>query len=303
MPIEGAVLNTQKWYHAVAKRQKCKNWLMFDSPIVSVDQLQAAITNPATGPTLVICDVRAYLDGRQGRDAFASGHLPGARFIDLDTVLAADPAAVLGRHPLPDPEVFAREMSAAGIGHDTPVVAYDDSGGMIAGRLVWMLRVLGQPAALLDGGIDAWTGDLTSEAETPREVAHPPRIWPLNATVDADEVEVIIADGGLVIDSRAPARYRGEVEPIDAKAGHVPGAINLPFSENLVDGRFRSTEELKQRFDDVGVTENTVWYCGSGVSACHNLLAAEAAGLGMGKLYVGSWSGWSSEEARVVEVG
>ena len=276
---------------------------MFDSPIVSAEWLHESVSQPDSDPSLVICDVRAYLDEREGRDAFASGHLPGARFIDLATVLAAEASPVLGRHPLPTPEVFATGMAAAGIDHDTPVVAYDDSGGMIAGRLVWMLRVLGQPAALLDGGIDAWPGELTTDAPQPETVANLPRPWPLNATVDADAVEEIIADGGLVVDSRGAARYRGEVEPIDAKAGHVPGAINLPFAENLIDGHFRSTDELRARFRTAAVDENTVWYCGSGVSACHNLLAAEAAGLGVGKLYVGSWSGWSSDDDRGVEVG
>lgn len=276
---------------------------MFDSPIVSAEWLHTSVSQPEPGSKLVICDVRAYLDEREGRDAFASGHLPEARFIDLDTVLAAQASPVLGRHPLPTPEVFAAGMAAAGIDHDTPVVAYDDSGGMIAGRLVWMLRVLGQPAALLDGGIDAWPGELTTDTPQLEPVAHTPRPWPANATVDADAVQEIIADGGLVIDSRGAARYRGEVEPIDAKAGHVPGAINLPFTENLIDGRFRSTDELGTRFRSASVDENTVWYCGSGVSACHNLLAAEAAGLGVGKLYVGSWSGWSSDDDREVEVG
>ncbi len=274
---------------------------MNDSPIVSAEWLRTTLEAPPTDPALVICDVRAYLDDREGHDAYVAGHIPGARFIDLDTVLAAAPGPLVGRHPLPTPEAFAVGMSKAGIGHDTPVVAYDDAGGMIAGRLVWMLRIFGQSAALLDGGIDAWQGELTTDVPQPETVAHPPRRWPLNATVDADEVEAIIADGGLVIDSRAAERYRGDVEPIDPKAGHVPGAINLPFADNLVDGRFRSTEELHERFRSVGADETTVWYCGSGVSACHNLLAAEAAGLGRGKIYVGSWSGWSSDDGRAVE--
>lgn len=275
--------------------------LMYDSPIVSVDWLRTTLDAPPDAPALVICDVRAYLDDREGRDSFLAGHLPGARFVDLDTVLAAEPGPGVGRHPLPTPEVFAAGMSAAGIGHDTPVVAYDDAGGMIAGRLVWMLRIFGQPAALLDGGIDAWPGELTTDVPPVAPVPHSPRPWPLNATVDADEVEEIIADGGLVVDSRAAARYRGEVEPIDPKAGHVPGAVNLPFADNLVDGRFRTTDELRKRFGALHADENTVWYCGSGVSACHNLLAAEAAGFGLGKLYVGSWSGWSSDDERDVE--
>lgn len=272
---------------------------MFSSPIISIAECRAALDDITATP-VVLCDVRAYLDEREGRDAYEAGHIPGARFIDLDTVLAAPAGPVVGRHPLPSPEVFATGLSMAGIGHDTPVIAYDDAGGMIAGRLVWMLRVLGQPAALLDGGISAWPGDLSTAREAVQPAPHVSRQWPLNATVDADEVQAIIADGGLVVDSRGAARYRGETEPIDPKAGHIPGAINMPFADNLADGRFLHRDALRERFEGADIDDNTVWYCGSGVSACHNLLAAEAAGLGFGKLYVGSWSGWSSEAARPV---
>lgn len=249
---------------------------------------------------VVVCDVRAYLDGRSGAEAFARGHLPGARFIDLDTVLTSTPAPVLGRHPLPDPADFAAGLSDASIGHDTPVVAYDDAGGMIAGRLVWMLRILGQPAALLDGGIDGWSGELTSTLHVAQPIENAARPWPKHALADANDVEAAIAAGGVVVDSRAAPRYRGEYETIDPKAGHVPGAINLPFTDNLVDGHFASTTEIGDRFRHAGVDANAIFYCGSGVSACNNILAAEAAGLGVGKLYVGSWSGWSSDESRAI---
>lgn len=275
------------------------------APIVDIDWLIRHRSE------VVVCDTRSYLDGRVGRDAYLAGHIPGARFIDLDTVLAATAGPGVGRHPLPDPEVFADGLAAEGIGDDTTAVAYDDQGGMIAGRLVWMLRVLGRPAALLDGGINAWmelgegleTGPATVVERAERTVAP----WPSSVTASADDVVDTIEAGGTVIDSRAAERYRGDVEPIDAKAGHVPGARNLPFAGNLdgpLDiGRFRSADELRQRLVDAGIDAESIVYCGSGVSACHNILAAEYAGLGRPRLYVGSWSGWSSEPDRPVSTG
>jgi thiosulfate/3-mercaptopyruvate sulfurtransferase len=257
-------------------------------PIVSVEWLASALDNP----DLVVCDVRAYLDGRVGREAYDDGHICGARFIDLDTVLAGAPGPGVGRHPLPSPEDFASGLAVAGIDHHTTVVAYDDSGGMIAGRLVWMLRILGQPAALLDGGIQAWPDPLDTEEPNFSPSAPQPRPWPTDAVVDAQSVDAHIAAGGVVVDSRGPDRYEGQHEPIDPVAGHIPGAINLPFVENLVAGRFHATDVLVERFENAGVDEHTIFYCGSGVSACNNLLAAEAAGRGLGRLYVASWSGY-----------
>ncbi len=276
-------------------------------PVVSLDWLAEHRDD------VVVCDVRSYLDGRVGRDAFLAGHLPGARFVDLDTVLAAPAAPVVGRHPMPTPEVFATGLAAEGIADDTTVVAYDDAGGMIAGRLVWMLRILGHDAALLDGGIGAWieangeqkleTGEAGAVPAVDRTVAR----WPTDVMVDADDVAAHIANGGVVVDSRAAERYRGEVEPIDPAAGHVPGAINLPFPANLDGplngGRFLPKTQLADRFAAADVTGDAIVYCGSGVSACHNILAAELAGIGRPKLYVGSWSGWSSEPQRDVATG
>ncbi len=276
-------------------------------PIVTVDWLLDRHPSEPDVNDLVVCDARSYLDGRVGRDAFRAGHIVGARFVDLDTVLAAPAAPVAGRHPMPDPEVFAAGLGAEGIGDDTMVVAYDDLGGMIAGRLVWMLRILGRPAALLDGGIDAWierggaidVGD--AAPVTPKRCTVVP--WPVEALATADDVAEHLDAGGHVIDSRAAERYRGDVEPIDSRAGHVPGAVNLPFGDNLRDGRFRPRDELATRFTAAGLDARAIVYCGSGVSACHNILAAEHAGLGRPRLYVGSWSGWSSEPGRPVATG
>ncbi len=262
-------------------------------PVVSVDWLRANATN------VVLCDVRYYLDGRDGLAAHLAGHLPGAIFIDMDTVLASPAGPVVGRHPLPTPETFAAGLGAAGISAEDTVVVYDDLQGMVAGRLVWMLRILGQNAALLDGGIGAWDGPLVTHPTHPVAVDCPVRPWPTEAIVEADEAASYAAAGGVLADSRAGERYRGEVEPIDPRAGHVPGAINLPFAANLrEDGTFKSPEELRERFEAAGVDQSAIFYCGSGVSACHNLLAVEAAGLGLPRLYVASWSGWSSDPDR-----
>ncbi len=244
----------------------------------------------------VLCDVRWYLDGRSGREAYEAGHLPGAVFVDLDRDLTAPPSTTQGRHPLPTAEAFAAALGALGVGPDDAVVAYDDSGGMSAGRLVWMLRVLGQPAALLDGGIGAWDGPLEAGSATRPPVECPVRPWPDGAFAGLEEVAAAAA-GGIVLDARAPERYRGEVEPVDPRAGHVPGARNAPFAANLGEGgRFRSPDDLRAHYEELGVGEaaGVVAYCGSGVSACHDLLAMEHAGLGRGRLYVGSWSQWSA---------
>jgi thiosulfate/3-mercaptopyruvate sulfurtransferase len=249
------------------------------------------------GP-VVLADVRWYLDGRSGHDAYLAGHLPGARFVDLDAWLAGPASPAEGRHPLPDPEVFAeglRRLGVRGGGPDpTPVVAYDDGGGATAARLVWLLRVLDHPAALLDGGTTAWDGDLAVGPEPePARGQFVARPWPRERLVDLGDLG---APGTVLLDARNAERYRGEAEPVDPRAGHVPGARNLPYGSILQpDGRLLPADELRRRFESVGVTagEDVVSYCGSGVTACHNLLVLEHAGLGRGRLYAGSWSQYS----------
>lgn len=250
---------------------------------------------------VVLADVRWYLDGRSGAAAYAAGHLPGAVFVDLTTALAAPPSNRGGRHPLPDPEDFARAMADAGISEDSVVVAYDDAGGASAGRLVWLLRSLGVDAALLDGGMDAWDDDLATDhpSVTPGRFAGRPWDPARLATIDD------LTTGAVVVDARAGERYRGETEPIDARAGHVPGAVNLPFADNLdASGRFLSSAALRRRFASVGIDQDTdpIVYCGSGVTACHDLLALERAGLGPGRLYPGSWSAYAATD-RPLETG
>jgi thiosulfate/3-mercaptopyruvate sulfurtransferase len=264
---------------------------------------------------VVLADVRWYLDGRSGRAAYEKGHLPRAVFVDLDRWLAAPASAALGRHPLPEPAVFARGLAEAGIGDDDIVVAYDDAGGVTAARLVWMLRATGHEAALLDGGLAAYAGDLQTsnpeQTDGDLQAGHSRRTgkvfsarpWPQARLADADD-----AAGGsfVVLDARDGARFRGEVEPVDAQAGHIPGARNVPCRDNVdATGRFLPVPELQRRFAAAGVTDgaDVVSYCGSGVTACHNLIAMEHAGLGVGRLYPGSWSQYSADPARSVATG
>jgi thiosulfate/3-mercaptopyruvate sulfurtransferase len=252
---------------------------------------------------VVLADVRWYLDGRPGRAAYDRGHLPGAVFVDLEEWLAAAGAPSAGRHPLPDPEVFARGMSELGIGDDDTVVAYDDAGGVVAARLVWMLRVTGHDAALLDGGLDAWDGALETRTPARPAASFTPVPWPADRLASADDA----ADrANVVLDARARERYLGLDDPVDPRWGHIPGARSLPARENVgAGGRLLPVEELRSRLRAVGVERSTpvVSYCGSGVNACHTLLVLEHSGLGEGRLYPGSWSQWSSDPERPVATG
>ena len=264
------------------------------APLPPFIDAATAVQLLTSNTNVVVCDCRAYLDDRNGIDAYRAGHIPGARFVDLETLVSSipQPGSGGGRHPLPSPEAFAADLGELGIGHDNTVLAYDDVGGAIAARFVWMLRVLGQPAAIVDGGVQAWDGELESGDIDVAPVEHPVRPFPADAMANADQVGAVLAAGGLVADSRGAARYAGETEPIDAIAGHIPNAINLPFADNLADGALKVSDEVSKRFADAGVDADTIFYCGSGVTACHNILAAELVGLGRPKLYVGSWSGW-----------
>ncbi len=251
---------------------------------------------------LRVVDTRWYLaDPGRGRSEYEAGHIPGAGFMSIDTDLSAPHGP--GRHPLPAPDEIAHRLGTLGIGDRNFVVAYDDAGGGIAARLWWMLESIGhERVGVLDGGIQAWTASggaaTTAQPDWPRAtltVRGRPRI------IDRD-----VLRGRLrrltVVDARAADRYRGDNEPIDAAAGHIPSAINLPHSGNLAaDGRFLSPGELRARYETAGVHDaaNTVVYCGSGVTACHDILAMEVAGIGSATLYPGSWSDWSATGGRV----
>lgn len=255
---------------------------------------------------VVILDVRWYLDGRSGREAYDRGHLPDARFVDLDTDLSGPPTREGGRHPLPTPADFAAAMGRLGIGNDTAVVAYDDAGGVVAGRCWWMLDAVGVSAAVLDGGMAAWSQPLVTEAPRWDPTEFVARDWPQSRLADMDEVDAL---GGqnttLILDARSAARYRGEKHPIDEREGHIPGARSGPATENLgPDGQFLDAAELEARYGALGaVDRDVIVYCGSGVSACHDLLAMRLAGLGDGRLFVGSWSAWAADHGRDIETG
>jgi thiosulfate/3-mercaptopyruvate sulfurtransferase len=248
--------------------------------------------------------VRWYLDGRSGHDAFHAGHIPGAVFCDLDVVLASHKEPTSGRHPLPSPSAFAAALGSLGVKESDFVVAYDDTGGGTAGRLVWMLRAIGQPAAILDGGLGAWTGALSTIDEVREPVARSVSPWPptmLEHLEDLDDLEA----STVVLDARAVERYTGLVEPVDPRPGHIPGVRNLPWMSLLdADGKLADEAELREAFANFGVSSagDLVASCGSGVTACMLLIAAEQAGLGSGRLYVPSFSGWSSSGRDVETV-
>ena len=261
----------------------------------------------AEHPHVVLVDVRWYLDGRDGHAAYEAGHLPGAVWIDLDHDLAADGApAAAGRHPFPTPEAFAAAMSAAGIGDDSIVVAYDDTGGLTAGRLVVMLRMLGCNAAVLDGGLLGWTGTLQiGTRAAPQSATFTAKQWPPERLATADETAEHGRSGGVLLDARARERFTGEVTIADPRPGHIPGASCASWAAVLADGRLRDADDLRAYYESLGVHDGseTIAYCGSGVSACMNVLAMEHAGLAAPRLFVASWSGWSSDESRAAELG
>ena len=240
---------------------------------------------------IVLADVRWYLDGTSGRSAYEAGHIPGAVFVDLDRWLSAEPSQEGGRNPLPDPKVFAKGMSTAGISTGDTVVAYDDAGGVVAARLVWMLRSTGHQAAILNGGIASYTGELETHepARQPgRFTATPWSVQRLASIQDAAP-----GRGRIVVDARNRDRYEGRQDPIDPRPGHIPEAINLPCRENLDPaGKLLAKEQLHRNVADAGIFagDDVISYCGSGVTACHNLLVLEHLGLGQGRLFVGGWS-------------
>lgn len=267
---------------------------MIDGPLVSA----ATLRDHLGEADLRVVDCRWYL-GRPGagREAYDAGHLPGAIFVDLDSDLVAPKGP--GRHPLPDPRTFSRRMAELGIGSRHQVVAYDDVGGWVATRLWWMLDDLGhRHVAVLDGGVQAWLalgGALTTDVPAvPRASLRLAAAW--SKVIDRDGLRARLGSVRL-LDARAGARYRGEIEPIDAVAGHIPTAVSAPTDGNLgPDGRFLPTSELAERFRELGAdgaTGEVVTSCGSGVSATHHALAMRAAGLPGPLLYPGSYSDWT----------
>ena len=250
-----------------------------------------------------VLDCRAQLgDLDYGRRAYAAGHIPGALHADLDTDFAAPPGAE-GRHPLPDPQALAATLRRWGINDTDQIVTYDDAGGAFAARAWWCLRWLGHAAvAVLDGGLNAWQHPLTQEVPRPRAGRFSIRPS-LTRTIDVTALEKLVAQQSAdnpayhLLDARTPERFNGEREPIDPVAGHIPGAQCMPFQENLTQtGTFKAAEQLAKRFR--ALTEDSICYCGSGVTAAHNVLAMNIAGCAEPMLYPGSWSEWITDPSR-----
>ncbi|MCZ6710861.1 MAG: sulfurtransferase [Gammaproteobacteria bacterium] len=262
--------------------------------LISAAQLAAGLQNDSLRPRVLDC--RTHLgDPDFGAAAYAERHIPGAYHADLDRDFASAPSDQ-GRHPLPDQHALAAKLRAWGINDDDQVVVYDDAGGAFAARAWWCLRWLGHPAtALLDGGLGSWPGPWTGDFTScePGNFSIRPT---LTRSITASALSEQQADLEL-IDARTPERFNGEHEPIDPVAGHIPGAHCLPFQDNLErDGRFKSPESLRARFP--GSAANVVCYCGSGVTAAHNVLAMRIAGLEEAILYPGSWSEWIVDPNR-----
>ncbi|MGH3304634.1 MAG: sulfurtransferase [Streptosporangiaceae bacterium] len=288
-------------------------------PLISVAELAGAV---AAGTAPVLLDVRWRLGGPPGIDSYRSGHLPGAVYVDLDAQLAGPPGAG-GRHPLPDTPVFEAAMRAAGVREGGSAVVYDEADATAAARAWWLLRYHGYSGVrVLDGGLRAWTAaglpvsSTAAEPEPGNFTARPGQLPVLDAAGAAE-----VARSGILLDARAPARYRGETEPVDPVAGHIPGALSSPSAANVTaDGNFRPAGELRTRFASLGVAadqngrasaaetgpaapaELVGAYCGSGVTAAHEVLALELAGI-PAALYVGSWSDWITDPARPVATG
>jgi thiosulfate/3-mercaptopyruvate sulfurtransferase len=276
--------------------------------LIDTRDLDAALRN-VSAPRPVVLDVRWRLGGPPPAELYASGHLPGAVAVELDRDLAAPVGdGKRGRHPLPEPGALQEALRRWGINEDSSVVAYDDADGSSAARAWWLLRWAGlRDVRVLDGGIAAWTAAgllLTAEVPSPElgNVLVRPGAMPV---LDAEGAAGLVAGGGVLLDARVEPRYRGEVEPVDPVAGHIPGARSAPASGNVdVSGRFLSAERLRERFARLGVEADRAAgaYCGSGVTAAQEVLALHVAGI-PAALYAGSWSEWVADRSRPVETG
>lgn len=275
-------------------------------PLITPNQLEELIN---TGADILICDCRFDLGNpHAGRDAYNTGHIPGAIYVDLDRDLSAEKTGQNGRHPLPSPSAWAQTKQRLGIDSGVHVIAYDAHGSVYASRLWWMLKASGHDQVqVLDGGLNAWNGSIGT---VPREVLPlktTPPVQPWSGLVTVDAIEACVAAGRqaaqCIVDARAEDRYRGENETLDPVGGHIPGSRNRFFKYNLSSGQFKSPDALRIEFMDLlgnTAASNVIHQCGSGVTACHNLLAMEVAGLPDSLLYAGSWSEWCADPRRPI---
>jgi thiosulfate/3-mercaptopyruvate sulfurtransferase len=278
------------------------------TPLITTSELADGLS----GPAWLVADCRFELGKPEaGVAAWRAGHIPGAVHVDLERDLAVPVTPTSGRHPLPSPAAFAATLGRLGIGNDTRVACYDAGSGAFAARLWWMLRWVGHDTvAVLDGGFAAWVAEgrpvSTGSAPARPTATFIPHPRP-GMVLDVDGVLRALAEGGTLVDLRGAERFRGDVEPIDAVAGHVPGAVNLPYPDNLgPDGRFRAAGEIAELWRARAGSKPgraPICMCGSGVTACQGLLALEAAGVHGGRLYGGSWSEWIRDPARPVARG
>jgi thiosulfate/3-mercaptopyruvate sulfurtransferase len=275
------------------------------TPLITANQLEEILNS---GENVLLCDCRFDLaNPESGRQAYEESHIPGAIYVDLDQDLSGIKTGTNGRHPLPTPEAWAKTKARLGISPSTTVVAYDKQGSVYASRLWWMLKATGHgKVRVLDGGLDAWNGPMGTMPRNPTPTAQAIEPMPYVGLVLLDEVaNNLQTQKHLVLDARANDRFHGQNETLDPIGGHIPGAINCFFKNNLSATAFRAPEQLFKNFLEVLGSKKpseVIHQCGSGVTACHNLLAMEVAGLKGSRLYAGSWSEWCADPQRPVAI-
>jgi thiosulfate/3-mercaptopyruvate sulfurtransferase len=276
--------------------------------LVSAAELEARLGDGRS----VVVDCRFEMsDPEKGRADWLAGHIPGAAYAHLDNDLSSPITAQTGRHPLPNPDRFSAYLASIGWTRDTLLVAYDEGSNAVASRLWWLMKYFGQRSALLDGGLTAWVAaGFSLESGAPKRRATAPTELIADPQLTVDAAAIVRSLGGdalLVLDARASQRFSGEMENLDSRAGHIPGALNRPFGSNLAPGgRFKAPQELREEFAKLLGNRDTagiVHSCGSGVTACHNLFAMELAGMSGTRLYPGSWSEWIRDPARPIATG
>ncbi len=274
-------------------------------PLITSSQLQECLNS---GADVLICDCRFDLaQATAGREAYAKGHLPGAIYVDLDTDLSGSKTGTNGRHPLPGPDHWATTRRRLGIALDTHVIAYDSQGSAFASRLWWMMRAIGHDKVqVLDGGLESWQGLIDTAIVAPVPLERQPKPLAYQGLVLVDEIiDNLSSQRKTIIDARSPDRFHGQNETLDPMAGHIPGSLNRFFKSNLEGSEFKSRETLGKEFSELlgNIQSHSVIHlCGSGVTACVNLLAMEQAGLRGSLLYAGSWSEWCADPGRPVEI-